>query len=58
MRLHGRPAPPSEEDIAREVQAYVIQRLPQGDAAPGLAMAGAADAGGDREKTWGIIEID
>ncbi|OFW24946.1 MAG: hypothetical protein A3G21_15995 [Acidobacteria bacterium RIFCSPLOWO2_12_FULL_66_21] len=58
VRLHGRPAPPSEEDIAREVQAYVIQRLPQGDAAPGLAMAGAADAGGDREKTWGIIEID
>ena len=39
VRLHCRPTPPSEEDIAREVHAYVLKRLPQRE--PALAMAGA-----------------
>ena len=60
VRLHGRPAPPSDEDIAREVHAYVMTRLPQPapTPAPALALAGAAQDDGEREKNWGIIEID
>jgi hypothetical protein len=52
VRLHCRAVPPTEEDIAREVHAYVQARLPQAE--PALALAGAPpDA-----KPWGIIEID
>ncbi len=56
VRLHCRPTPPSEEDIAREVHAYVLMRLPHAE--PALALAGAPPAEGDRDKSWGIIEID
>ena len=56
VRLHGHATPPSEEDIAREVHAYVLARLPQREHA--LAMAGAADGAVERDKSWGIIEID
>jgi hypothetical protein len=55
VRLHCQPAPPSEEDIAREVHSYVLNRLPHAE--PALAMAGAPRASGP-EKSWGIIEID
>jgi hypothetical protein len=54
VRLHCRPTPPNEEEIAREVHAYVLAHMP---AAAELAMAGTADARGV-EKSWGIIEID
>jgi hypothetical protein len=54
VRLHCRPTPPVEEDIAREVHAYVLTHLP---AAPAMALAGTADAR-DADKSWGIIEID
>ena len=57
VRLHCRPSPPPEDEIAREVRQYALARLPV-PAEPVMAMAavqGAAD--GDR-KTWGIIEID
>ena len=54
VRLHCHAAPPSEEDIAREVHTYVMARLPQKE--PALALAGAEAA--EREKSWGIIEID
>jgi hypothetical protein len=54
VRLHCRPAPPSDEDVAREVHTYVMGRLPQGE--PALALAGAEAT--EREKSWGIIEID
>lgn len=50
VRLHCRPVPPSDEDLAREVQAYALARLPRPE--PALALAGGGD------KTWGIIEID
>jgi hypothetical protein len=53
VRLHCRPVPPSVDEVAREVQAYALARLPQAE--PSMAMAGAAV--GDR-KPWGIIEID
>ena len=55
-RLHCRATPPSEEDIAREVHAYVLMRLPRAE--PALALAGAPPAEGERDKSWGIIEID
>ena len=57
VRLHCRPVPPSVDEVAREVQAYAMARLPQAQAQadPGLALAGAG--AGDR-KDWGIIEID
>jgi hypothetical protein len=54
VRLHCRAVPPTEDDIARELHAYVLARLPQAE--PALAMAGAQPA--EREKNWGIIEID
>jgi hypothetical protein len=54
VRLHCRPTPPTEEDISQEVHTYVMARLPQGE--PALALAGAEAS--EREKSWGIIEID
>jgi hypothetical protein len=57
VRLHCRPAPISDDDLAREVHAYAVARLPQAvtpppapEPAPVLAMAGVP---GDA-----IIEID
>jgi hypothetical protein len=55
VRLHCRAVPPTDEDIAREVHAYVMGRLPHTE--PSLALAGAPRAAGP-EKSWGIIEID
>ena len=56
LRLHGRPVPPGDEEIAREVHTYVMSRLPRSE--PALALAGAAPAEGPRSRNWGIIEID
>jgi hypothetical protein len=56
VRLNAHAAPPTEEDIAREVHAYVMNRLPHVE--PALAMAGAQPRDADRDKPWGIIEID
>jgi len=53
VRLHCRPVPPSVDEVAREVQAYAMARLPQAEPAHVLATAGAGD-----RKDWGIIEID
>lgn len=53
VRLHCRPVPPGVDEVAREVQAYALARLPQPE--PPLALAGAAT--GER-KRWGIVEID
>ena len=52
VRLHCRPTPPTEEDIAAEVHNYVLSHLPTSE--PALALAAPAEA----EKSWGIIEID
>ena len=54
VRIHCRAVPPSDEDIARELHGYVIDRLPQG----GELLAVAGTAAPEREKSWGIIEID
>jgi hypothetical protein len=56
VRMHAHNSPPTDEDITREVHAYVLTRLPPGE--PALALAGAETAAGEREKPWGIIEID
>jgi hypothetical protein len=56
VRLHCRPAPPTDEDVAQEVHSYVMARLPQAE--PALAMAGSTPGEEEREKSWGIIEID
>jgi hypothetical protein len=53
VRLHCRPTPPAEEDIAREVHGYVLAHLPSDE--PALALAAPA---AEADKNWGIIEID
>ncbi len=57
VRLHCRATPPTEEDVAREVHAFVIHRLPHAE--PALAVAGNAPADAEQDKKWGIsVEID
>jgi hypothetical protein len=56
VRLHCRPTPPGDEDVAREVHAYVMKRLPMPE--PALALAGGVSRAPVPEKSWGIIEID
>ncbi len=58
VRLHRRPWPPSEDDLAREVHGYALARLPATPAraaAPPTAVPAATRSG---TRTWGIIEID
>lgn len=50
VRLHGRPMPPSVDEVAREVQAYAAARLPDMEPA-------STPADTDR-RAVGIIEID
>ncbi len=57
VRLHCRPTPPSDEDVVREVHRYVMSRLPSTEPARAMALAGS-EAPADRDKSWGIIEID
>jgi hypothetical protein len=56
VRLHSRPVPPTDEEVAREAQGYALARLPQLE--PAMALAGAAPQAAERDKPWGIIEID
>jgi hypothetical protein len=58
VSLHCRPAPPSAEDVVRDVHRYVMSRLPAAEPARALALAGSAEATPERDKSWGIIEID
>jgi hypothetical protein len=58
VRLYCRPSPPSEEEVAREVQAYAMNRLPQPEPAMVVAGGGEIDLSDDDRKPWGIIEID
>jgi hypothetical protein len=57
VRLHCRPTPPLEDDVAREVQRYAVMRMPQPEPAAALAYAGLEPTPEER-KSWGIIEID
>jgi hypothetical protein len=59
VRLHCRPTPPTEEDVAREVQRYAVDRVPQHEPAPALAFVGpAGEPTPEERRSWGIIEID
>jgi len=53
VRLHCHAIPPSDDDIARELHAYVLARLPHAE--PSLALAGTPL---EQSKYTGIIEID
>lgn len=57
VRLHCRPVPPTDDEVASEVHQYAMPRLPQAEPAMVLAGGGALPAE-DARKTWGIIEID
>jgi hypothetical protein len=57
VHLHCRPVPPTVDEVAREVQAYALLRLPQQPSEPTLALAGAS-GGGDKKRWGGIVEID
>jgi hypothetical protein len=58
VRLHCRPTPPTEDDVAREVQRYALLRVPRSEEpVPALAYAGV-EASPEERKGWGIIEID
>jgi hypothetical protein len=54
VRLHCRPTPPSDEDLARGIHEYALARLPQSPAEPAMVYAGA----GATRSSGGIIEID
>ncbi|MEO6237605.1 MAG: winged helix-turn-helix domain-containing protein [Vicinamibacterales bacterium] len=56
VRLHCRAVPPGDDDVARELHAYVQARLPHAPAAVAVP-AGQAPLV-ERDKSWGIIEID
>jgi hypothetical protein len=56
VRLHARPTPPTEEEIAREVHSFVLAHLSAAE--PALALAGTTESVAATEKSWGIIEID
>jgi hypothetical protein len=64
VRLHCRPVPPKESELAKEVQEYALAHLPYME--PALALAGhggsgqgtQADSESEQDKTWGMIEID
>ena len=56
VRAHCRPTPPSDADVAAEVQRYALARVPPPTA---LAYAGAGtEATPEERRSWGIIEID
>ncbi len=54
VRLHCRPVPPSVDEVAREVQAYAMARLPQAEPAHEMAAATVSNF----RKDSGLIEID
>ena len=57
VRLHCRPTPPDDADLAREVQEHAVARLPSME--PALALADApASAEAREDKVWSMIEID
>ena len=45
-------------EVAREVQAYALAKLPQPEPAMVVAGGGASEIADEDRKPWGIIEID
>jgi hypothetical protein len=56
VRLYGRPVPPADEDIVREVGTYAKERLPTARPLAPVAASGP-DAALEGARS-GIIEID
>jgi hypothetical protein len=56
VRLYCRPVLPADEEVAREVQAYALARLPQGE--PAVAPGAASEPADTDRRSSGIIEID
>jgi hypothetical protein len=50
VRLHCRPAPPSDDDVVREVHKYVMSRLPVAEPVRAMALAGPAEPSPERDK--------
>ena len=58
VALHCQPTPPTDEDVAREVQRYALVRVPHSEE-PAAALAYVTgEATPEERKGWGIIEID
>lgn len=55
-RLYGRPTPPSDDDVVREIGLYARARLP--GVRERVVTAAAVEAGPDGGRASGIIEID
>ena len=58
VRLYCRTTSPGDEEVAREVQAYALSRLPRSEPAMVIAGGGEGVLAADDRKPWGIIEID
>lgn len=58
VRLYCRPSCPSDDAVAREVQAYALSKLPQPEPAMVVAGGGESELSEEDRKPWGIIEID
>jgi hypothetical protein len=57
LRLYGRPVPPSDDDLVREVHAYAQARLPRAPDRPVAPALATAERLADGAQS-GIIEID
>ncbi len=59
VRLYGRPVPPSDDDLVREIHAYAQAQLPQTAAQPAADALATTDAAApESTRDSGIIEID
>jgi hypothetical protein len=60
VRLYGRPVPPTDDDVVREVAAYAASQLPRAvhAAAEVLAAPMPDPLSADGDRASGIIEID
>jgi hypothetical protein len=58
VRLYGRPVPPTDDDIVREIGGYAKSRLPQTRERAVPVAATAMEVPADRAANSGIIEID
>ena len=58
VRLYGRPAPPTDDEIVREVQGYAQARLSQIVMRPIPEPAAVTMAEGPSRRDSGIVEID